>query len=97
MTEEELAAQLARLDERSRRNEGRIKSLEAETDALQRLASAVEVIANEQCNIKEDVRSLDTKLAAAEARPGRLWDRLVAGLIGALASGLVAFWLARLA
>ena len=96
MTDEDIAVQLARIDERSRRNEGRIKSLETATEALHKIASAVEVIAGEQRHIKDDVRSLNGKISAVEARPGKLWDRLVSGVIGALISGVIAFVLAGL-
>ncbi len=96
MTEEAFAVQLARIDERSRRNEGRIKALEAATEALHKIAASIEVIANEQRNIKKDVRALHERTAAAESRPGRLWDRLMAALLGAAVSGLVAFWLTRM-
>lgn len=94
MTDEDIAVQLTRIDERSRRNEGRIKALETATETLHKIATAVEAIAGEQRHIKDDVRSLNGKISAVEARPGKLWDRLVSGMIGALISGVIAFVLA---
>jgi predicted lipid-binding transport protein (Tim44 family) len=96
VTEEELVVRLTRAEERTRRNEERLSALEATTDALQKIATSIEVIATEQQHIKSDVHTLNAKVAATEARPAKLWDRMIAGLIGAAASGVVALILTHL-
>lgn len=68
-------------------------------DTLQRLTTAVEVMATEQrhqtetmTDIKNDVTALGTKVDAIEKKPGKRWDGMVDkflyGLVGAVATAL---------
>lgn len=68
-------------------------------DTLQRLTTAVEVMATEQrhqtetmTEIKNDVTALGTKVDAIEKKPGKRWDGMVDkflyGLVGAVATAL---------
>lgn len=68
-------------------------------DTLQRLTTAVEVMAMEQrhqtetmAEIKDDVTALGTKVDAIEKKPGKKWDGMVEklfyGVLGVLAAAL---------
>ena len=60
-----LAIQLQKVDDRSERNEGRIKTLEAGQKALLELTSSVRELANEQGHVKKDLEEIkeDVKLS----------------------------------
>ena len=63
MNEEELLIKLTQTEARSKRNEGRIKELEADGPTLNRMATAVEVLANEQRHQTEELSKLKHTVA----------------------------------
>ena len=99
MNAEEMAVKLAEVDARSKSNTHRLDDVEEKVDTLQRLTTAVEVMATEQrhqtetmAEIKEDVTALGTKVDAIEKKPGKKWDGMVEklfyGVLGVLAAAL---------
>lgn len=99
MNEQEMAVKLAEVDARSKSNTHRLDDVEEKVDTLQRLTTAVEVMATEQRHqtetmgeIKNDVTALGKKVDAIEKKPGKRWDSMVDkflyGLVGALATAL---------
>ena len=94
-----MAVKLAETEARSKSNTHRLDKIEEDFDALNKLASAMEVMANEQkhqgeavAEIKNDVTALGTKVDAIEKKPGKRWDGMVDkflyGLVGVLAGAL---------
>ncbi len=99
MTQEEMAVKLAEVDARSKSNTHRLDEMDEKVDTLNRLATAVEVMATEQkhqtetmAEIKTDVNALGTKVDAIEKKPGKRWDGMVEkifwGIIGVLATAI---------
>ena len=99
MNEQEMAVKLAETEARSKSNTHRLDKIEEDFDELNKLASAMEVMANEQkhqgeavAEIKNDVTALGTKVDAIEKKPGKRWDGMVDkflyGLVGVLAGAL---------
>lgn len=99
MTQEEMAVKLAETEARSKSNTHRLDKIEDDFDALNKLASAMEIMANEQkhqgeavAQIKTDVTALGQKVDAIEKKPGKRWDgavdKIIYGIIGALATAL---------
>ena len=99
MTQEEMAVRLVETEARSKSNTHRLDEMDEKVDTLNRLATAVEVMATEQkhqtetmAEIKTDVNTLGTKVDAIEKKPGKRWDGMVDkflyGLVGALATAL---------
>ena len=104
MNEQEMAVKLAEVDARSKSNTHRLNDVEEKVDTLQRLTTAVEVMATEQrhqtetmAEIKEDVTALGTKVDAIEKKPAKRWDGmvdkvlygLVRAIVTAMGAGLV--------
>lgn len=94
MTNEEIAVALDghqhELDALKRRMEG----VEKNQEALNRIATSVAVMAEQQKSISGKVDAIDTKVSALEARPGRRWDGLVDKLLYGLAGAFLAWLLA---
>ncbi len=99
MNAEEMEVRLARVEERSKSNTHRLDEMDEKVDTLQRLATAVEVMAMEQKHqtetmgeIKTDVTALGQKVDAIEKKPAKRWDGMVdkflCGIVGALATAL---------
>lgn len=92
MTNEELAVELAKTEQRSRSNTRRIDKLEQSTDALTRLATSVEVMATKQDSMADTLDRLDGKVETLEGKPAKRWESLVEKALLVLA-GAFAAWL----
>ena len=96
MTVEELALKQQATDDRSIRNEGRIKKLEAENDVLHQLATSVAVMAEQLKTMNASVDSLSDKVDDLEKKPGKRWESMVEKVIWAVAAAIIAFMLGRI-
>lgn len=72
--------------------ERRLEAVEKDQEALNRIATSVAVMAEQQKNISHKVNTIDAKVSTLEARPGRRWDGLVDKLLYGLA-GACLLWL----
>ena len=103
MTVEQQAVKLTEVEQRSRSNTRRIDKLEQSTEALNSLASSVEVMANEQrhqteamLDIKQDVAALDRKVETLEHKPAKRWETVTDKIVVAVTAALVGFVLAQI-
>lgn len=103
MTVEQQAVKLTEVEQRSRSNTRRIDKLEQSTEALNSLASSVEVMANEQrhqteamLDIKQDVAALDSKVETLEHKPAKRWETVTDKIVVAVTAALVGFVLAQI-
>ena len=88
--ETEYVRRLQMVDDRSQRNEGRIKKLEADQKALLELTSSVRELANEQGHVKQDLAEIKEDVKGLAARPGKRWDSIVSTLLAALVGAFAA-------
>lgn len=95
MDMEQLAVKLQETTDRSTRNEGRIKKLEAENEVLHQLATSAAVMAEQLKNMNESMDTLSDKVDALEAKPGKQWESIVDKAIWAVCAAVIAFLLAR--
>ena len=84
------------IDERSKRNEGRIKALEEGQKALNELVTSVKLIAEGQKRIEANVDALSEKVDSLEAQDGKKWRGLVEKVLGLLVAAVVGFALAKI-
>lgn len=96
-------SRLTAVEERAKSNTHRLDKLEESTDAINRLATSMEVMAERQaqCVTSVDtldgkVSTLDGKVTALEQKPARRWDGMVDKAIGAAVGIVVAYLLAQL-
>lgn len=91
MTFEELSLKQQQTEDRSLRNEGRIKKLEEKNEALSSLATSVAVLAEQMKTMNINVNSLTSKVEEIEAKPAKRWEAVIAAVISALAAGVIGF------
>lgn len=91
MNVEELALKHQQTEDRSLRNEGRIKKLEEKHETLSSLATSVAVMAEQMKTMNANVKTLTGKVEEMEAKPGKRWEAVVAAIISALAAGVIGF------
>ena len=79
---------LTEVEGRSKSNTHRIDKLEKDHEAINRLATSMEVMVTEQkhqteamTDIKNDVARLDSKVEAIEQKPAKRWDGIVEKII----------------
>lgn len=96
MSLEELAAAVARTEERARSNTKRLNEMEEDHRALNRLATAVEVMASRQVSMGESLDRLTEKVDALEAEPAKKWRFVVEKILYFLLAAVVGFFLAEM-
>ncbi|WP_352416392.1 hypothetical protein [Oscillibacter ruminantium] len=90
---EGLEVKVAEIDQRSKYNTHRLTDLEEKYDVLNRLATAVEVLATKQSGLEKSVNGLVAKVDAIESKPAKRWDGLVDKMLFAAAGAFIA-WIA---
>ena len=87
---------LADVENRSKSNTKRLDKLEESTEAINKLATSVQVMATKQDGMADTLDRLDSKVECIEAKPGKRWDGLVDKAILILATAIITFALARI-
>ena len=82
---------LTEVEERSKSNSHRLDKLEESTEAINRLATSMEVMAERQEQVVETVGRLDAKVTTLEEKPAKRWDSLVDKIVWAIAAALIGF------
>lgn len=90
--DENLAVALQEVKDRSLRNEGRIKKLEENQQALNDLALSVRELATDQDNMKNDITEIKTDVKVLTAKPAKRWDGIVDKVLYAIVGAFVT-WL----
>lgn len=87
---------LAETEQRSKSNSHRIDKLEESTEAINRLATSMEVMSEKQGQMADTVERLDGKVTTLEARPGKRWDGIVDKIWLTAVGALVGYFLSHL-
>ena len=87
--DENLAVALQEVKDRSLRNEGRIKKLEENQQALNDLALSVRELATDQDNMKNDITEIKTDVKVLTAKPAKRWDGIVDKVLYAIVGAFV--------
>lgn len=103
MTQDELIQKLTETEQRSKSNTHRIDELEQDQKALNKLATSVAVMAQEQQTIRrdvaksgEDIKAVRKSIEALQAAPGQRWEKVVEKIILVAVGAVVAWLLARM-
>jgi len=93
MTTEEIAVKLEDHEHEIGSLKHRMKAAEEANHALNRLATAVEVMATKQEAMSNSLRQLSGKVDTLEGKPGKRWEALTDRLLYTAAGAFLA-WLA---
>ena len=77
MTEQELSVKLAETEQRARSNTHRIERLEQQQKDLNKLVTAVEVLASREMGVERDVKEIKADVKSITQKPARRWDAMV--------------------
>lgn len=95
MTNEEVAAKFAQVEERVAANTHHLEKLEAEHETLRELAATMRVMAEKQNHMAETVDRLDGKVEALESKPAKRWDAIVDKIIMLVVGALISYLLLK--
>ena len=94
--EVEFAKDLQAVTDLAKRNEGRIKKLEEKSDALQKLATSVAVMAEHMTSMDTKMDKLTTEVEEIKQKPAKRWDALIAACISVLVGAILCFILSQI-
>lgn len=84
------------VESRSKSNEHRIDNLEKSTEAINRLATSMEVMVVKQDEVAGSVEKLDEKVSTLESKPARRWDALVEKIVLTIAAVIIGWALSKI-
>jgi len=96
VTNEEIAVKLEDHEHEINSLKHRMKAVEESNTVLNRLATAVEVMATKQENMSKSVDKLTGKVEALEAEPGKRWKFVVEKAIYFVVAAVVGYALAHI-
>lgn len=96
MEDTEIAGRLSAVEQRSKSNSHRLEALEKQTEAVNRLATSVAVMAERVEVTGGKVDSLCADVQELKAEPGKRWKSVVEKVIYIVVAAVVGFILARL-
>ena len=86
MTNEDIIKAIAENTQRSKSNSHRIDDLEKNGELLNKMVTALEVLATQQKNVAEQVDKIDSKVTKLEESPMKKIYTLIGYLVAALCS-----------
>ena len=99
----EFEHRLTETEHRAKSNTRRVEKLELQTEAIQSLATSVEVMVKEQGHqteaidrIEKNVEKLDGKVEILEHKPAKRWESIVDKIIMTIVGAVVGYLLVKL-
>lgn len=86
MTNDDIVKAIAENTQRSKSNSHRIDALEKNEELLNKMVTALEVLATQQQNVAEQVDKIDSKVTRLEESPMKKIYTLIGYLVAALCS-----------
>ena len=93
---EDLAVKMAEVEARSKSNTHRIETIERRQDTLDKVATAVEVLATRQGTVEEDLKEIKAGVNALKEKPAKRWDGMIDKVLFTLIGAFVAWIIAGL-
>lgn len=86
---------LTKVEEQAERNTGRIKKLEAEHEALNKLATSVAVLTEREERMESDVKEIKTDVKILAGKPAKKWDDMTSKIIAVVVGAIVGYILTQ--
>jgi t-SNARE complex subunit (syntaxin) len=96
MNEVELERRLCVVEDRSKSNSHRLKTVEERQEDMTQLVTSVAAIAQKQMDMDEDVKEIKTEVKAINLKPAKRWEGIVEKAILAAVGVLVAYMAVKL-
>ena len=90
MNEQEMAVKLTEVEARSKSNTHRLEKVEKRQDTLDKLATAVEVLASREKSVETDVKEIKADVKTITEKSGKRWDGLMDKVLWLLVGAAIA-------
>ena len=77
MTEQEISVKLTETEQRAKSNTHRIEKLEQQQKDLNKLVTAVEVLASREKGVETDVKEIKADVKTITQKGGKRWDAMI--------------------
>ena len=91
MNEVELERRLCVVEDRSKSNSHRLKTLEQRQEDMTQLVTSVAAIAQKQRDMDDDVQEIKSEVKAINMKPAKRWESIVEKAVLAAVGVLVAY------
>lgn len=96
MEEVQLEHRLSDVENRSKSNTKRIDKLEESTEAINNLATSMQVIVVKQEQINTNVQKLDSKVESLESKPGKRYEAIIEKILLVVVSAVITYILTHI-
>lgn len=96
MNEVELERRLCVVEDRSKSNSQRLKTVEQKQEDMTQLIASVAAIAQKQQDMDNDVQEIKTEVKAINLKPAKRWESIVEKVLLATVGVLVAYMAVKL-
>lgn len=96
MEELEIEHRLSDVENRSKSNTKRIDKLEESTEAINNLATSMQVIVVKQEQINKNVQKLDSKVESLESKPGKRYEAIIEKILLVAVSAVITYILTHI-
>ena len=93
---EETSVRLAELEARQRLDGRRIDKLQSQLEDYGQVVSSIQVLANEQGHIKDDVSEIKRDVKGLTEKPAKRWESLTATVLSLVTGAILALVFTRL-
>lgn len=87
---------LTEIETRSKSNTRRIEDVEKRQDKLDALVSAVNVLAEREKRVEQDVSEIKDNVKDIKEKPAKRWDSIVDKILFTIVGGIVTYFLVKL-
>ena len=96
MNDVELERRLCVVEDRSKSNSHRLKTLEQRQEDMTQLVTSVAAIAQKQRDMDDDVQEIKSEVKAINMKPAKRWESIVEKAVLAVVGVLVAYMAVKL-
>jgi hypothetical protein len=95
MEQEEIIVRLTETDGRSKRNEQRITGLEADNEILHKMATSIEIQAEQLKTMNDSLRTLNCDVQELKSKPAKRWEYVVEKVLYFIIAAVMGYFLAK--
>ena len=87
---------LTEVEERTKANSHRLKKVEARQEKLDKIVTAVEILAEKESNVESDIKEIKSDVKELTNKPSKKWDNFLEKVGLTIAAAIIGFVLAAL-
>lgn len=95
MDQEEMIVKITETDGRCKQNERRISDLEADNEILHKMATSVEILAEQMRTMNDNFRSLNCDVQELKSKPAKRWEYVIEKALYFIIAAVMGYFLAK--